>query len=112
MADVIMGQNDRQPPLLFSLRNPDGTPVNLSGTGTAVNFVMSPIGTTLAAPVVNAACQILDPLNGLVQYNWAVGNTGTLGTFIGQFRITFPDGTVQHVPRERFFTVQIVPNLA
>ena len=72
----------------------DRTPVDL--TSATVAFYFRHVDST-SAVVSGASCVITDAANGKVQYQWAVNDLATPGTYIAEFRITFSDTTVQSV---------------
>ena len=87
-----MNTGDLQPSLQATLLNPDSSPANL--TGASVLFTMSQRGIVLfsnPATIVNA-------VNGVVQYNWQLGNTSYYGSCKGVFTVTYPSGLTQTFP--------------
>jgi hypothetical protein len=83
-------QNDTKPPLLFTITQ-DGLPVNL--TGATVKFYMK--SSTGTVKINGVACSITDAVNGLCRYNWLAADTNTVGDYVGEVEITFPDGSIQ-----------------
>ena len=82
-------QNDTKPYLqaVISevLSNPlRAEPVDL--TSCTVKFIMRRTGA--AAAKVGAAVEIVDGLNGVVQYKWAAADTDTPGDYIAEFEVT------------------------
>lgn len=85
-------------------------PVTVKGTAfpltaCSVTFSMRPYGST--TPTVSHAAAIIqgDPLLGVVEYDWAIGDTATAGTYAGWFTITLPNGKPQDTPE---FEVEVL----
>lgn len=84
-------QNDNRPPLQFTITQ-GGKAVDL--TGATVKFYMKE--TTAGTVKINGvACALTVPAKGQCQYNWAAGDTDTVGTYAGEVEVTFPDSTIQ-----------------
>jgi DUF4097 and DUF4098 domain-containing protein YvlB len=108
MADFTLKQGDTWPPLQATLSDENG-PLNLTGATVSLDLKATNGGAVLA---LAGSTTILAPAtNGAVSYQWAVGDTATVGTYSGEFEITWPNGTVTTVPSATYFTVTIVPNL-
>ena len=84
-------QNDTRPPLEFSLTQ-DGAPVDL--TGCTVKFYMKD-SSTGSVKINGVACAITDATKGKCRYNWTGSDTNTIGTYLGEVEVTFPDGKIQ-----------------
>lgn len=108
MADrFVIKQNDRREAIKRTLKDSAGVKVNL--TGATVKFIMKSTPTGTAK--VNATALVMDAVNGIVQYNWAVGDTDTMGTFLGEFEITFADATKQTFPNDGYIEVRVIAEL-
>lgn len=107
--EFTIKQNDRLPVLEAFLQNPDGTAVNLAGTGTVCKFGMRLPG---LVSKVDAAAVITDGLNGKVQYQWTAGDTDTSGEFIGEFQVTFTDGRKQTFPNKGYIKIIVEAEVA
>lgn len=55
---------------------------------------------TSNVPSISHATAIIsgDPLAGIVEYDWASGDTNVAGTYIGWFTVTLPNGKPQDTP--------------
>lgn len=62
---------------------------------------------------VGSPAVLVDALDGQVRYDWAVGDTDTIGLFIAYWTVTFQNGTVLDYPSDVADTIEIVtgPNL-
>lgn len=107
MADIALKRNDRLPVLQASLKNPDGSAVNL--TGTSQRFVMRLPGA--AAAKVTAVPTVVNASGGVVQYSWAAGDTDTTGTYQAEFEVTFAGGLIQTYPNNGYLSVAIIDDL-
>lgn len=87
-------QDDTSPIILATLHDENNAalPVNLSG-GASVKFQMR--GPEDRYYRVNAACALVDAVNGKVSYTWAPGDLEVPGDYIIQFEVTFPGGRIQ-----------------
>lgn len=64
-----------------------------------------------AQPKVSGAATILNAEQGLVQYELAEGDTDTVGTYKGEFKVTFPSGKTRTFPGADYLAVRIVADL-
>jgi hypothetical protein len=108
MADFTMKQNDTWPPLPATLQDANG-PINLT-TATSVRLILVPTGG--GAAIVDDPVTIVSAAAGTVRYTWVTGDTATIGTFKGEFEITWNDGKIGTVPNEGYFVVEILDDLA
>ena len=83
-----MVKGDRKPSIQATLTWKDGSAVDL--TNCTAKFHMKK-GDTVK---VNKDASIVDPpTDGIVQYDWEDGDTDVDGVWLGEFEITFADGT-------------------
>jgi hypothetical protein len=85
-------------PLVYTLTYPDGTPINLTGTGVTVTLTMTKDGDDI--PVVDKGACVLPSVltSGVVTYNWVSGETDDAGMYVIEFLVTFADGKTLSVP--------------
>lgn len=100
-------QHDLEPPCQATLRNSDGTGIDLS-TATAVYFLMRPVsgGTT-----VREECTIVSATAGTVSHTWASPQTDTVGSYYQEFEIMWPSSRPQTVPNADWNLIVIVDDL-
>lgn len=91
MASIKIVRNDTRPPLEFTITQ-DGAPVDL--TGATVKFYMKD-ATAGTVKISGALCAIVDAVKGKCRYNWIAADTNTLGTYLGEVEVTFPDLKIQ-----------------
>lgn len=84
-------QNDTKPYLEFEVTQ-EGAPVDL--TGCTVKFYMKNADTG-TVKINGSACSITDATKGKCRYVWAAGDTDTIGTYLGEVEVTFPDSKIQ-----------------
>lgn len=84
-------QNDTKPYLEFEVTQ-EGAPVDL--TGCTVKFYMKNADTG-AVKINGSVCSITDAAKGKCRYVWAAGDTDTIGTYLGEVEVTFPDSKIQ-----------------
>ena len=88
---VKIVQNDTRPPLEFTLTQ-DGAPVDL--TGATVKFYMKD-SVTGSVKINGSTCVITDATKGKCRYNLTGSDTDTVGTYLGEVEVTFPDSKIQ-----------------
>jgi len=94
---IKVRQNDTKPFISAVLvSNPDGIPHNLTGT-TVVFSMAATIGST-SQKIKEKAVIIMNALLGQVRYVWGIGDTDTVGTYYGEFEVTFADGSILTFP--------------
>jgi len=118
-------QNDRRPALraILKLKNSvyvaevlapggssgDGTGTALDLSDASVDFIMYDLVT--GTEKVNADATIVTATSGLVQYSWAAGDTDTVGTYYGEFEITYADSTTLTCPNDEHIVVKVTAEL-
>jgi len=108
MASFTIKQNDRLPELVATLLAA-GEPVNLTGAE-GVEFHMTPVGG--GAPKVDAAGVIVNAVTGIVKYAWAVGDTDTVGAFLGEFEVMWSGARPETFPNDSNIDILVVDDLA
>ena len=86
-------QNDTSPSLEATLSDANLVPVNISAA--TVMLHMKAIGGDV---VLDEQMTITDAENGVVQYDWQVGDTSTVGTYYVEFEVTYSDGSIETFP--------------
>jgi len=94
MIELI--QNDTKPILRFTCRENGcgeaGDVINL--TGCAVKFIFRK-AFGVDTYKFKRLCDITDATNGICEYSWQSDDLDTIGNFLGEIEITFPDGKIQ-----------------
>lgn len=108
MSDFTIGRNDRLPTIASTLRDEDGTPLDL--TGCTVKFIMRPPRTT-GTPKVTATATVVDAATGHVSYTWAALDTDTAGAYWAEWEVAFPGGKKITVPNGTKISVDVVADL-
>lgn len=103
-------QNDTSPSLRARLEDGVGNDVDL--TGASVRFHMKPIGTSVANVDAAAIVVVSASENNLVQYDWAVGDTASVGSYQAEFEVTRSDGTIETFPNNGYIRVEITDDIA
>lgn len=71
-----------------------GDPVIIDLTGCQVYFIFRKAGSSLTK--FKRVCVIVQPPTlGVVEYQWQSGDLDTIGDFMGELEIHFPDQTIQ-----------------
>lgn len=102
-------QNDRKPSMVATLRYENGTIRDL--TGCTVKFLMRRARGWTAK--VNAAATVTDAAGGVVRYDWASGDTDTVGRWQGEFQVTeTATGKLETFPNVGYLAVVIADDIA
>lgn len=93
---VELTQNDTRPILRFTCREDGcgeiGDVINL--TGCTVKFIFrKAFGSETYK--FKRLCDITDAENGVCEYVWQADDLDTIGDYLGEIEITFPDGKIQ-----------------
>lgn len=99
-------QNDTSPSLQATLKDASLEPIGL--VGASVQFHMKSVDGTLK---VDAAMDVIDSDNGIIQYDWQSGDTDTVGTYYVEFEVTYTDATVETFPNNGNKTINVVKEL-
>ena len=115
-VDFTMQSHDLLPSIQATLKNPDGSIVDLT-SATSVKFILLAANTDWtpangASPTVSSAAVIVAPAtSGVVRYDWAVGDTATAGQYLGQWQVTWPTNRPQSFPTATYYAIQILADL-
>ena len=99
-------QNDTSPSLEATLSDANLVPVNI--TAATVMLHMKAIGGDV---VLDEQMTITDAEGGVVQYDWQVGDTDTVGTYYVEFEVTYSDASVETFPNNGNKVVSVVREL-
>lgn len=106
MSSFIIKTGDTLPALEAVLSNSLG-PVDLTAAS-AVKLVLREAGNDGDLVFKKAAAFVSPRTAGTVKYSWASGDTATPGRYVGEFEVTFNDGTIQTFPTADKFPVTMV----
>lgn len=101
-----MRKGDLLPEREYTIKNKDGTVVNL--TGASVRYILAKPGETAK---VAAAATIVSATAGTVKYTWAGTDTDTDGDFEEEWEVTFSSGKKQTFPYGMRNSVTIMKDL-
>jgi len=101
-------QNDTVPSLRATLKNGSGSAIDL--TNATVRFHMRSLAGTSAK--VDASAAIVTANTGIVQYNWVGADTNTIGSYQGEFEVTYQDGTIETFPNNNYLHIEVLDDLA
>lgn len=97
-----IGMNNTAPPVSAILLS--GTSILADLTGATVVFSFYNLGGTVI--FTRAATVVSVPLAS-VRYPWQAGDTATAGSYLGRFRVTYNDTTVQDFPNDRYIEITV-----
>jgi len=115
-VDFTMQSHDLLPSIQATLKNPDGSIVDLTNA-TSVNFILLAANTDWtpkagATPTVDAAAtMVLPKTSGVVNYAWVAGDTATAGLYLGQWEVIWPGALPQSFPTLTYYAIEIRADL-
>jgi hypothetical protein len=92
-------RGDTSPSLRFALE-----PESVDLTSATCTFQMR---LRRGAVVIDSLAVVESASPPVVRYNWADGDTGTVGTYEAEFRVTYADGAIETFPNSGFISVLI-----
>ena len=99
-------QNNTSPSLLATLKDANDVPVNI--TGADVRFHMKSLEGVVK---IDSDMTVVNSAEGLVRYDWVVGDTDTFGTYYVEFEVAYIDGSVETFPNTGSLVVSVVKEL-
>src|SRR5437762_155508 len=113
MSEYEIKRGDLEPPMEFTLRQEDGTPIDVRGADSVKTIIRLTNASHIATIIVNRAATIVSATAGQGLHIWADGETDQAGGCEAEWQITWPTGRPQTVPSgTEFFTFTIHPDLA
>ena len=107
MSVFPIKKDDILPALRMVLRDENKVPLDL--TNATVVFRMRP--SAGGAFKVNSGGSVIGtPTDGVVEYAWQGTDTDTVGTYLGEWKLTYPAG-LRTVPTTGFVTIQVGADL-
>ena len=110
-------RGDTLPAIERALKFDDGSLPPALSTASSIRFIILATDSAgdpdlTATPTIGTATAIVDDDRRVASYSWTVSDTGTVGTFLGEFevvyptgRLTFPNGSGQYI------TINVVQDL-
>lgn len=106
---IYLKQNDRRPIVEGTATDQNDEVVPLTGAS-SVKFLMRK--NKLATPKIDASATLVSAALGQLAYSWAAGDTDTVGRFLGEFQVTFSDGTTATFPNDSYIDIVITEDIA
>lgn len=107
MGTLQMKKDDLEPKYVATLRNADGTAVDLSNA-TSVSLIVKQQG---GAKYFKGTAAFIDKPNGIVSYTWTSGNTDTVGSFQVEWEVIWPTNRPETFPNVGYDTLIIGASL-
>jgi len=101
-------QGDTVPSLRVSLLN--GTDNAISLDGANVRFHMRAIGSL--SILIDSSVSVIDAGSGVIQYDWAAGDTSSIGSYQAEFQVTYADGKIETFPNSDYINVEIIDDIS
>lgn len=93
-------------PHLSAVLTQAGAPIDL--TNCTVRFEMKPFA---GGDVLGGACVVDSATDGRIHYEWKTVDTATIGSYHGQFHITYGNGDTLTVPTTGVVSVAVGPRI-
>ena len=109
-------RNDTKP-IRMSLQHKDPQSGAISAadltTATGVRFLMDSVTEQgdLGSAIVAAPANILDPLAGLVEYEFQPAETAAAGEYRAEFEVTYTGGEIETFPEKDYIRVLVQEDL-
>ena len=100
-------QNDTSPKLAATLKDGNGQVVDV--TGASVRFHMAKLNSSTV--ITDASTTVTNGSAGTVEYAWTASDTASIGTFRGEFEVTFPTGLIETYPNSGYISIQITDDI-
>ena len=100
-------QNDTSPKLAATLKDGNGQVVDV--TGASVRFHMAKLNSSTV--ITDASATVTNAPAGTVEYAWTASDTASIGTFRGEFEVTFPTGLIETYPNSGYISIQITDDI-
>lgn len=107
MSTLQMKKDDLEPKFIATLRNADGTAVDLTNA-TSVSLIVKQQG---GPKYFKGSAVFIDRSNGIVSYTWASGNTDTVGSFQMEWEVIWPTNRQETFPNTGYDTLIIGASL-
>lgn len=107
MGTLTMKKDDLEPKYVATLRNADGTAVDLTNA-TSVSLIVKQQN---GAKNFKSAGAFVNRANGIVSYTWTSGNTDTTGTFQMEWEVVWPTNRPETFPNNGYDTLVIGASL-
>jgi hypothetical protein len=104
MANFDIKEDNTLPDLTANLVQSDGTAINLASVST-IRFYMYDQNTKTEK--VNGAASVVTAAAGSVKYEWATGDTDTVGRYYGSFYLTYSNGKILTVPNKEYINIRV-----
>lgn len=97
---VTIKSGDTRTAIKATLKNPSGNPVDL--TDATVTFVMLKVSANV---LINRPAEIVDAVNGRVNFVFTNGETDILGGVKAEFIVDYPDGSTETFPNSGYISI-------
>lgn len=105
---LTMKRHDTRTAIKASLKTPRGNAVDL--TGADVKFVMVKYG--CRSVVADRDAIVLDAAAGQVCFAFEPGEVAEPGLMLAEFKVTYPDASVERFPNKGYITINIESELS
>lgn len=104
---LILKQNDTFPPLEAKLKEVKAAKEQAIDLSTAekVKIVLKLKGA--GGTVIEGECTILPGKEGEIEYEWATGDTKTIGIYEVEFKIQWAPGKIESAPNSSYDEIEI-----
>lgn len=108
MAAFFLKQGDTAPSIRYTIQDENDVAIDL--TGATVAFYMQEVSSGVEK-IDGAAATIVDAVNGIVEYQWAAGDSAEANLYLAEFVVTFPGGTQRTSPDPGYIHIVVNPSV-
>lgn len=100
-------EDDTAPTLQATLKNPDGSAVDLSASSVDIRVA----GARGGPNVVNEDVTVAEPSEGVIQYTFSDDDLDDSGRYRVEFEVTYGTGNVETYPNKGYHTLLVGRNM-
>jgi hypothetical protein len=106
--DFYIKAGDLEPAYRVRLRYSDGSYPDV--TGLTPEFWMRDRNDATDTPI-GGNCVVVDGTNGIIEYQWASGNTAVAGDYVGEFIVDFGGAREATFPNNRNVMIKVFDDI-
>jgi len=107
MSTFYIKEDDTVPILQATLKNPDGSNVDLNGSEVDIRVTEARGGSN----IVNDSVLVYNPSDGAIRYDFSNTDTSNCGRYRVEFEVTYGGGSVETYPNKGYHTLMIGRNM-
>ena len=97
-------KSDTQPSLQATLQYNNGSPIDL--TNSTIYFIMGKLADY--ATYRSGTCSTVSDTGGICKYDWSNLDTGSVGTYWGEFEVNWGSGSIMTLPNNHNLKIEVL----